>query len=455
MNSAPDANSEQAASRASVSGLGIDRAVSLAVLVRAWQFIGGSVSTLLIALWLTKNEQGFYYVFANLLALQAFFELGLNIVIINVSSHEWAKLGLDASGTIVGETSARTRLISLGRLIFRWYAIAAFGFIIVVGASGYYFLGLREGNDVIWQAPWFALVASTGLLIWTLPYNAMLEGCNQVARVQLFRLIQAIIGNLVVWSLLLSGAGLWAVAAAAWARLLCELYFLLRTYRRFFAPFYTPPAGELINWRDDLWPMQWRLAISGVLNYFALNLFGLVMFYYHDPATAGRMGMTWTLVSVTQAAALSWVQTRTPLMGRLIVEKQFDELDQTFRRLSLVSLAVMVVGGLCIWGGIHFLVAWWPALADRLLDPTTAGILVLGFIAAHLPHCQALYIRAHKRDNLLVVSVLCNISIGLLVWILGARFGPRGAAVGYLAVAVLLMLPLQTRQWFACRAMNR
>ena len=149
--------------------------------------------------------------------------------------------------------------------------------------------GLRTGEDVVWRDPWRLLVLSTGLLLWTLPFNALLEGCHRVASVYRFRVIQAIAGNLTAWSVLLAGGGLWAVVASSWVRLACELVFLLVGYRSFFRPFFSPPEGPVVAWREELWPMQWRLAVSGVFNYFALNLFGLVMFHYHNPAVAGRM----------------------------------------------------------------------------------------------------------------------------------------------------------------------
>lgn len=430
---------------------GVDRAVVFAVLLRGWQFIGGSISSLLIALIFTKNQQGFYYVFGNLLAIQAFFELGLNIVVVNVASHEWSKLRMSAEGAIEGDPDARSRLISLGQLIFRWYAVAAVGFILVAGVLGLWFFSRRPDQTVVWREPWCWLAVSTGLLLWTLPFNALLEGCNRVASVNRFRLVQAIIGNLVVWTVLFAGGGLWAVAASSWARLLCELAFLLVGYRRFFAPFFQRPSGPRISWRSEIWPMQWRLAIAGVVGYFALNLFAPVMFDYHGAAVAGRMGMTWTLLSVLQAAALAWVHTRTPAMGRLVAERRYAELNELFTRLSKISWMLMALGGAAFWIGLHVLAAVWPALAGRLLDPTSAGLLTLGFLLAHFPHCQAFYIRAHKIDNLLGVSVLSSILIAASVWWLGAWYGPIGAASGYLAVCGLVILPLQTLMWLQCR----
>ena len=70
--------------------MGVDRAVGFAVLARFWQLLTGPVTQLLIVFCFTDIQQGYYYAFMNLLAMQIFVELGLHVVIINVASHEWS-----------------------------------------------------------------------------------------------------------------------------------------------------------------------------------------------------------------------------------------------------------------------------------------------------------------------------------------------------------------------------
>lgn len=123
--------------------LGIDKAIIFVLLARGWQVLAGPTSIVLIATHMTPNAQGFYYTFGSLLALQSFVELGFSLVILNVSSHEWAHLRLDDSGSIRGEPEALSRLISLGRLVFRWYAAASAIFILCVSVSGYVFFYKR------------------------------------------------------------------------------------------------------------------------------------------------------------------------------------------------------------------------------------------------------------------------------------------------------------------------
>ncbi|MDG2131117.1 MAG: hypothetical protein P8K08_24170, partial [Fuerstiella sp.] len=61
---------------------GVDRAVGYAVAARGWQLLTGQLTMLLIVFCLTEVEQGYYYAFFYLLAMQIFVELGLHVVII-------------------------------------------------------------------------------------------------------------------------------------------------------------------------------------------------------------------------------------------------------------------------------------------------------------------------------------------------------------------------------------
>ncbi len=434
-----------------LSLLEIDRPVFYAILLRVWQLLAGAGTIVLMTQFFNGETQGYYYTFASLVAMQTFFELGLNIVVINVCSHEWARLELDATGAIRGEASARSRLISLGRMLFRWYGLASVLFIVVVSCVGYYFLNQQPDVGVAWRAPWLVLAIASGLLLWTLPFNAVLEGCNQVATVNRFRLIQAVVANIAVWTVMIIGGGLWAAVAATTARLACDLYLLLLHYRRFFAPFFRPAGEARISWREEVWPLQWRLAVGGVFSYFAFFLLTPVMISYHGAVVAGQMGMTWTVVTAIQAAAMAWVQTRAPRFGMLIQERKYTELDPLFRRVTMFSVVAMILASAAFWLLLYELNANSFRVAARLLDLKSTGVFLLAASVQLLANSLVYYVRAHKQEPFLVVSVVSNCLVGLSVWRLGSWYGPSGAAIGLLATHTLFTLPAHWVIWKACR----
>src|SRR5947207_15746766 len=76
--------------------LGLDRAVGFTVLARGWSSLAGLMTVALIARFLSPHEQGYFYTFGSLIALQIVFELGFAFVILQMASHERAHLALFA-----------------------------------------------------------------------------------------------------------------------------------------------------------------------------------------------------------------------------------------------------------------------------------------------------------------------------------------------------------------------
>lgn len=428
----------------------VDRGVALAILARIWALGSGPVTLVLIASHMTADVQGYYYTFSSLLALQSFVELGFYLVITQFASHEWAHLALDETGRIVGEPTALARLVSLARLALKWYAAASLIFVTGVTAAGYVFFTWSPHPGVGWVGPWLTLVPLAGVQLWLLPLVSLLEGCNQVANVNLFRLAQGVAATLTLWAALLAGAGLWVAPLWVGGGLVMTLSFLFARYRRFFESCLSQPQAAPLDWRSEIWPMQWRLALSGLVNYFAFSLFSPVMFKHHGAAVAGQMGMTWQAIAALQGVALAWVHARVPRFGMLIARKEFVALDRFFFRGSAVSLAVISSGAVGLWLAVYALYAFGWVLAQRILPPLPTALFLAAAVLMQILQCEVAYLRAHKREPIVVLSVASSLAIGSLVWLLGRPFGPLGAAAGYLAV-IIASTVCGTIIWWRCR----
>ncbi len=90
--------------------LGLDRAISFTVMARFWLGFAGIVTVVLIARFLSPSEQGYYYTFYSMVALQIVFELGFSFVILQLAAHERASLTFLPGGRIEGDQVAHSRL---------------------------------------------------------------------------------------------------------------------------------------------------------------------------------------------------------------------------------------------------------------------------------------------------------------------------------------------------------
>jgi len=424
-----------------VARLGIDQAVFYALLARGWRVIGGLISLLLIAKFLTPETQGYYYTFQSLIALQVFIELGLVVVVVSITSHEWAKLQLDEEGGIIGDPDALSRLVSFGRKLASWYGVATLVFVLLVTPSGALFLA-QKGSPEGWLAPWLVTVLFQALLLWATPFQALFEGCNQVVAIQRFQLWQGILANVALWICLASGAGLWSVAALIGTQAASTIYYLGVLQRSFFLPFWHPPGGSRIDWKREVWPMQWRLAVQGVVNYFVYSLYTPVIFHYHGAVEAGRFGMTWQVFSVLQVLGLAWVQTRVPRFGMLIAKRDFAGLDVLWRHTALVAIGVFALG-MGAFLLFQMMLNYFDIEFARRLVGTELTVLLLptGLLALWV-QCAATYWRAHKAEPLGFSAAIPGLINGALVWWLGMNYGAAGAIAAYLLMLALISTPL-------------
>jgi hypothetical protein len=224
---------------------GVDRPVFYVAAGRAWSLFSGPITVLLLAHFFTPKEQGYFYTFGSVMALQVFLELGFAQCIVQFASHEFAHLRFLPGGAVAGDPRARSRLISLGRLSLKWYGVMAVLVVLGIGMGGHWFFSLKNDPSVAWSLPWWSLSLVTGLTLAILPVGALLEGCNQLSFLYGLRTLAAMLGSLVVWAALWGGAGLFSgaivglagalLAAIAyawrWPGLLKELWHSAQTRR--------------------------------------------------------------------------------------------------------------------------------------------------------------------------------------------------------------------------------
>lgn len=433
----------------------VDRAVFFGLLTRIWGLCAGPVTAILIAMHFTPTLQGYYYTFATILALQIFVELGLGTVIVQFASHEWSKLEMDKSGGISGNCEALAKLISIADIAKKWYLVGGALVTIGLGIGGYIFFSASADRGVGWMWPWLFLCLITGILVCLVPIWSLLEGCNQVAELYTFRFFQGAIGTITTWIAILTGAELWTASIAGIAGLSWSLFFLKRRYWSFLRTlFLSEPSFPKISWHTDMLPMQWRIGLSWISGYFVFSLFTPILFKYHGAVIAGQFGMTWILIGVVNMTASSWLAPKIPKFGMLIAQKRYRELDLLFSKITRIIIGTSTLIAAAIWSFVYMLnilnFSIAQHFASRLLSPLPTGIFLLAqlLIATSIPFSA--YLRAHKKEPLVLISVVSGLLIGLSTFYLGKLYSVMGMAAGYLILNIII-IPLVLLIWYRCR----
>jgi len=434
--------------------MGIDRAVVYTLAGRGWGLLSSLVTLLLLVRFLTPDEQGYYYTFASLLAMQILFELGMSNVVMQFASHEMAHLSWSDDGTIKGDAQAKYRLRSLLLLVTKWYGVISALIILVILPAGWWFFTINNPVATVnWQIAWIWLVLAAATNIFFLPLLALLEGCGRIIEVARLRMYQNIVGSLAAWGVLIGGGGLLAMPAMSIGLALTALIWLWRTKKSFLKNIlaHEVEAGSGIKWKTEIWPLQWKIGLSWLSGYFIFQLFTPVLFAYRGAIEAGQMGMSFSIANALMSIAMAWMGTKAPKFGTLIAKKDYVTLDQLFKLTLTRSLSVMTVLGVMLCVVNYLLHVENISYASRLLDPLPFSLLLLATALNYVTYAQSAYLRAHKQEPFLLISLISAGLIAVLTVGLGKEYGAMGIMSGYLAVCTIIGFGWGSKIYFSKR----
>lgn len=426
--------------------LGLDRAIAFTVLARGWAAFAGLLTVTLIPRFLSSAEQGYYFTFGSLVAMQLIFELGFSVVILQLATHECAHLTLRPDGSISGSPLGQARLASILQKAVRWYSIASMLMVLCLIPIGIHFFSAHQptGQHVAWLGPWCLLVFAAGFTFQIDPVFSFLEGCGYVSNVAHTRLWQAVCGSVLAWSSLVTHHGLYAPAMMIWGYAIGGFVFLARHRKLLLSLLRFDPGAARIDWWKEVWPFQWRIAVSYSCGFFIFQLFNPVLFAFWGPDVAGQMGMSLSIANMLTAAAIAWVNTKAAPFGAMIARREFRKLDRIFFSAVTQSTALCLTGALVAWLACLYLNARGLGFAHRMLAPLPFGLLLLTVTCNQIVSAEALYLRAHKQEKFLINSVAAAVFMGLSTYFLGRYYAAIGVTAGYLLMTLTIGLGLGT-----------
>ena len=425
--------------------------VKWTLISRAWMILAGFVTVLLLPLYLDAADQGYYFTFLSVLTLQIFFELGLNQIIVQFVSHENA----DRLDGQVNNYSRQCyipsfRLMVLVQSLRRWYTVLAGLFVVLVVPIGWIFFSQdTSANSADWLPIWIVIVIVTCLNLYFSAFLAACEGFGKVGEVSRLRFFQNLIGYIIFWLALKYDFGLMSICVVPTINaVLSHIWLSRQEWLRYRSK--DDGSSIPINWKKDIFPLQWRMAISWISGYFIYNLFVPLTFATQGAVEAGRLGIALAIFNSISTLGLSLVNAKFSLMGKFIASNNRTMLDHLFNSISIRSLVINMI--LCT--GFVFFV-WclgniWSQITDRIADLKILIILSVAVVINTHISSMALYMRAHKKEPMLFVSIV----MGVLVSI-GAYYGIKVSVFAmlsiYLTLIVAVSFPWTLYLWIGYR----
>lgn len=421
---------------------GLDFHVLVTLLFRGWAIVAGGATVFLLPMWLSPTEQGYYFTFASVLALQIFFELGLNQIVMQLVSHEVAHLSETTDGRFTGNEPHLARLSSLARLIRRWYSVVAVLFALIGGIAGVVFFTQKGTEPMsVWLAVWVVLVGATAVNLWLSPGLAVMEGCGKVGQVARLRLVQSVLGYAILWVALLSGAGLWAATALPVMSAVCTGYWLTvhGNVLRWLSIRATDMKNQ-IRWRTDILPLQWRIALSWISGYFIFHLFNPIIFANQGAVEAGKIGMSLAIFSSLLTLSMSWINAKTPVFAAHIARKERQQLNDIFVRVTKISIIFTIISSFTLLLFVNFVGMVFPGVTNRVAGISVLICIALVTVANNFIFAAATYMRSHKEEPMLAISMVVGMA-SLLVIFIGSRYSVLLPMALYAFVTIFIALP--------------
>jgi O-antigen/teichoic acid export membrane protein len=426
--------------------LGIDKSIAYSSGARIIQASTGFITLFFISRFLSGIEQGFYYTFGSIVAMQVFFELGFTGIITQYVAHEFSHLRFLDNGLIESKEGYKSRIASLLRFCVKWYAVISgllFFALIIVGFV-FFSKYQKDGDFTSWKIPWIVLSIGTIIKLFQSPFNSFLMGLGKVKEMSKISFFQQLITPLIMWLGLMYDFKLYVLGISLIINVTIWFFFVAKMdFIRVMLALMKESVTERISYMKEIFPYQWKIALSWVSGFFIFQLFNPVLFATEGAVVAGQMGMTISVLNGIQALSMSWISTKVPLYSGLIAKQNYIQLDNLFNK-TLKQQALVTLGLLTIlFVGVNLLnitklKLGENVLAERLLPVLPMFLMMVPLFCNQFVNAWATYLRCHKREPYLVLSIVGGIACSLSTFVLGNLFGLMGIVFGYCMITIVL-----------------
>jgi hypothetical protein len=370
----------------------------------------------MVSFSLSLSEQGIFFTFLSIAAIQSIFEAGITSVFFFHVAHEKSNLVEAAESNLIGAGGALQRLHYLIKYARWWFTTLAIIFAVLVGISGYYFLSSSistENLSISWQFPYFLLIAAVSLALFNLSRIPIIEGYGEIAQVAKYRLRSNVISSVVLWIGMAGGWGLWALALSYFIQnslMAAQINFLFNQLKIDSYTKIDTGKSLTINWRSEIFPFQWRIAISYFCGYIISQSIIPFVLHTHGSEAAGQVGLMLAIFNSLAVIIASYMYAAAPKYATYIARKNREPLIKLFSKVTIFSLAAAVV----IYGMVLLSSAliknYIPFFSYRLANTEVIfWMAVIGMINVYVGSASTL-VRAQKKEPMLLSSIAISLS---------------------------------------------
>ena len=425
------------------------------LLNQTWRLISGPLTILLVPLFLTETEQGYWYLFGSLAALSIFADLGFSNIILQFSAHEFAFLSFNKKGLLEGDEKHLVKIGTFLRFTLKWVCsicMIVFPFIYIVGI--WFFV--RDNVLGQYIVPWTIFSFASLVNFISTAVLSYVEGMNKISKIQKVRFRAAVINTLVICSVLILGGNIYALVLGSFLSVSSVFISIFGEFKAVLHQVLMLSKSEVYHWRKEVLPLFSRYAISFSSGYFIFLIYTPLMQYFHGPVHSGKVGITLALVTAIFSMSNIWIYTVTPQMNMFAAHTNKDSWDLLFQKRLLFSIGTYAFISLCMFIFVIIFKDFWimPKIISRFLPVQSVLMLLTCYFLQLIINSLATYLRAHKKEPYMVPSIIVAVWVALSTAYSGHSLSTEYFFVGFLS-SYLWWLPLSfiiykqsQRKWY-------
>lgn len=387
-----------------------NRDVLNTALNQVYKIISGPMTLLFIPLFLTQEEQGYWYTFTSLAALAIFADLGFSTIILQFAAHEFAFLKFKNNGEIEGDYIHLRKLADFFRFSLKWLAIIITIVFPLIIIYGFYFINLKGDENIIWRIPWLIYVVSSAIVFLYSSLLYFFEGCNSVSKVEFIRFKISILTSSVILLGLFFKIKLYALALSLLVSFLYGLYMLYKNFNIAMKQLWNISKTPYYSWKKEFFSLMWRYALSWCSGYFIFQIFVPLSFKYYGSVFAGKVGLSISIWTAIMSISNIFLVSKTPYLNMLISKRKWKEIDGLLKKIFIRTIGIYILGTICFYV-IYIILYDKLMIFQRLLDINFMVMLTFCWLLQLMVNVLATYLRAHKKEPLMYISIVWGIYI--------------------------------------------
>jgi hypothetical protein len=350
----------------------------------------------------TPIEQGLYFVFLSIAAMNVCLELGFTTVMYQFFAHSRVNLIIDKNGV----SGARKNLVEFSGY-FKFGVIWIFIVSCIASVILFYvgkFILLKNANEIEVLKMWAPFIIGNSFLLIPLFFLSFIESIGFYKTVFKFRAFQIILLNGCLLLLLFFGYHLYSLFLTALLNFLTVAIWLFYNYRNLIKSLIKiPNKVRFLPYFHRIWPMHSRLSVGWISGFIGGQMIVPLTSYFKGPELAGKIGLSFSILTIIFGFSSSWIASHQRKFSGYFNLNTLNKILPKFYELKRNGLLFLLISIFSIIISLLVLNVCNFSFGKRFLDLTDFLILSLSFIFLYLQFCEASLVRAFKTEPFLTL----------------------------------------------------